>query len=100
MDAGRRTAGSQHVNGPPTDTALDLVGSARRVAMGEATLAGPAGVRVEQTVPPGADRITRTLLRLTKNGRWECDCRTAGELARHVDVSTLVAGPNAGASRP
>ena len=100
MDAGRRTAGSQHANGPPTDTALDLVGSARRVAMGEATLAGPAGVRVEQTVPPGADRITRTLLRLTKNGRWECDCRTAGELARHVDVSTLVAGPNAGASRP
>jgi hypothetical protein len=94
MNARRRSGGSQQANRPPAETALDLIESARRVIIGEATLAGPDGVRVEQTVPPGADRITRTLLRLTKNGRWECDCRTADELARHVDVSTLVAGPS------
>jgi hypothetical protein len=97
MDAERRMAGSQPANGTPADTVLDLVESARRVIVGEATLAGPDGVRVEQTVPPGADPITRTVLRLTKNGRWECDCRTADELARHVDLSTLVAGPGGGA---
>jgi len=76
----------------PGGTARDLVESARRVVVGEATLTGPDGVRVEQTAPAGADRITRTVLRLTRNGRWECDCRTADQLAEHVDLSTLVAG--------
>jgi len=91
----RRPAGGQQASPPPVDTALDLAESARRVVMGEATLAGPDGVRVEQTVPPGADRVTRTVLRLTKNGRWEADCRTVDELARHIDVSKLVARPGA-----
>jgi len=91
----RRLAGGQQASPPPVDTALDLAESARRVVMGEATLAGPDGVRVEQTVPPGADRVTRTVLRLTKNGRWEADCRTVDELARHIDVSKLVARPGA-----
>ncbi len=99
MDARVWMARSDQASRPPADTALDLLKSARRVITGEATLTGPDGVRVEQTVPPGADRITRTLLRLTRNGRWECDCRTADELARHVDLSTLVTGPSDGTPR-
>jgi hypothetical protein len=96
IDAGRGLAGTQPTTRPPVETVLGLAKSARRVLTGEAILAGPDGVRVEQTVPPGANRITRTLLRLTRNGRWECDCWTADELARYVDVSALVAGPAAG----
>jgi von Willebrand factor type A domain len=88
-----QAAGTQRGR-PPADTALDLTESARQVIMGEATLIGPDGARVEQTVPAGAERITRTLLRLTRNGRWECDCRTAGELAQYIDISTLVAAPS------
>jgi hypothetical protein len=94
MDARMWMVRSDQAGRPQADTALDLLTSARRVIAGEATLTGPDGVRVEQTVPPGADRITRTLLRLTRSGRWECDCRTADELARHVDLSTLVTRPS------
>ncbi len=92
MEAERRMAGSVLGRGPSVDTVLDLATSARRVVLGELILSGPDGVRVEQTVPPGGDRATRTVLRLTRNGRWVCDCRTAGELAGHADVAALVAG--------
>jgi von Willebrand factor type A domain len=90
-EAQRRLAGSPLADRPPTGTVLDLLASARRVVLGQLTLAGPDGVRVEQTAPSGADPLTRTVLRLTRNGRWECDCRTLDELAQHVDISTLVA---------
>jgi hypothetical protein len=87
----RRIAGSRLASWPPTSTVLGLLLSARLITNGEAVLTGPGGVRVEQTAPPGGDPNRRTVLRLTRRDHWICDCRTATELAAHVEVDSLAA---------
>jgi hypothetical protein len=64
----------------PSKTVLDLLTAARRVVAGEVGLVGPTGVRVEQE---------SSVLRLIQPDRTTRECRTATELARHVDLSTL-----------
>jgi hypothetical protein len=100
IDAERRMAGSRLATWSGTDPVLGLLAAARRVVTGDLTLTGPGGVRVEQTAPPGADPISRTVLRLTRNGRWVRDCHTAEELARHVDLATLRANLDPEPDRP
>jgi hypothetical protein len=87
----RRIAGFRLASWPPTSTVLGLLGSARLVTNGEAVLTGPGGIRVEQTAPPDGDPNRRTVLRLTRRDHWICDCRTAAELAAHVEVDSLAA---------
>jgi hypothetical protein len=57
-------------------------------------LVGPGGMRVEQvTVVWRGQRgagVPRRMLRLTRAGRLVGEYRTVEELARYVDLSTLV----------
>jgi hypothetical protein len=107
-DTERRMAGSRFADWPPTPTALDLLAAARRVTTGDSVLTGPEGVRVEQAALTDQDGTTRTLLRVTRNGRSVRDCTTVEELARHVDLSSLAGepgedpgeDPGGGADRP
>jgi hypothetical protein len=94
-DTERRMAGSRLAEWPPTATVLDLLAAARRVTTGDISLIGPDGVRVEQAALTDREGITRTLLRLTRNGRPVCECQTVEELARHVDLSALAEDPTA-----
>ena len=68
---------------------LSLLTAARRIVAGEVALVGPAGVRVEQGTRVGPDGRPRHILRLTGRDRLVRECRTAGELARHVDLASL-----------
>ena len=92
----RRMAGLRFSGWPPTATVLELIAGARRVAAGESALVGPAGVRVEQAVATGGDGSRRPVLRLTRDGRRVCDCPTVRELARHVDLASLLHDPRQG----
>jgi hypothetical protein len=64
----------------PSEVVLKLLTTARRVVAGEVALVGPKGVRVEQA---------SSGLRLIHPDRTTRECRSANELARHVDLSTL-----------
>ena len=58
-------------------------------APGSPTRAAGAGVRVEQCARVGPDGRPRHVLRLTGRDRLVRECRTTGELARHVDLTSL-----------
>ena len=93
IESERRMTHSALDRWPPTATVLDLLSAARRVTSGDATLVGPGGIRVEQTVLRTPDG-PRTLLRLSRSDgpvvhRW-----TAEELARDVDLETLAEDPH------
>ena len=93
IESERRMTHSALDRWPPTATVLDLLSAARRVTSGDATLVGPGGIRVEQTVLRTPDG-QRTLLRLSRSDgpvvhRW-----TAEELARDVDLETLAEDPH------
>jgi hypothetical protein len=76
---------------PPSATTLMLLGRAKRVTLGRVKLVGPNGVSVEQvTVVWNDGNPPRQVLRLRRHGRFVGDDRTVQELARHVDVATLV----------
>jgi hypothetical protein len=50
-----------------------------------------AGWRVERvTVTRVPDGVPEQVFRVTWKGYWQADCATTGEVARHVDLSTLV----------
>ena len=50
-----------------------------------------AGWRVERaTVICGPDGRPKQVLRVSWQGYWQADCATTGEVAAHVDLSTLV----------
>jgi len=83
---------------PPTTTVLDLVSAARRVTSGDAALVGPGGIRVEQTVLR-TQHGPRTLLRLSRNGTPVLHRWTVEELARDVDLTTLMEDPRWDPSR-
>ncbi len=74
---------------PSPDAVLSLLTAARRIVAGEVALVGPAGVRVEQDTRVGPDGRPRHILRLTGRDRLVRECRTTGELARHVDLTSL-----------
>jgi hypothetical protein len=80
LEAERRLAGARLDAAVPSDTVLDLLAVARRVTAGERALVAPSGVRVEHR-----DGV----LRVTGPDGIVRECRTAAELARHVDPETL-----------
>jgi hypothetical protein len=73
----------------------------RRVATSEVAQVRQLHNLAEAMVSPGGYRVQRILvhrslrrpprphLRVTWRGRWIADCRTAAEVARHVDLATL-----------
>ena len=89
IETERRLAGANLGGGPSSDAVLGLLTAARRIVAGEVALVGPAGVRVEQGTRIGPDGRPRHVLRLTGRDRLVLECRTAGELARHVDLASL-----------
>lgn len=88
-DTERRFADSSLSAWRPSDTVLDLLAGARRMATGTGVLAGPAGVRVEHALRTGPDGTSHSVLRLTRDGHPVCECGSVAELARHVDPATL-----------
>jgi hypothetical protein len=78
---------------PSSAAVLSLLTAARRIVAGEVALVGPAGIRVEQGTRIGPDGRPRHILRLTGRDRLVRECRTAGELARHVDLASLTPEP-------
>ncbi|MFL6130270.1 MAG: VWA domain-containing protein [Mycobacteriales bacterium] len=89
IETERLLSGAELGASPPPATVLSLLTAARRIVAGEVALVGPAGVRVEQRTRVGPDGRPRPVLRLTGRDRSVRECRTAGELARHVDLATL-----------
>ena len=80
IETERRLAGAHIGSSAPSEVVLRLLTTARRVVAGEVALVGPKGVRVEQA---------SSVLRLIHPDRTTRECRSANELARHVDLSTL-----------
>ncbi len=76
---------------PPADTTLMLLRRAKRVTLGRVKLVGPDGVSVEQVTLTGkhGERPIQ-YLRLRHYGHHVGNYRTVDELARHVDLATLV----------
>jgi hypothetical protein len=76
---------------PPAHTTVMLLRRAGQVALGRVKLVGPDGVSVEQVTLTGkrAGPPVR-YLRLRHYGHRVGDYRTVEELARHVDLATLV----------
>ncbi len=89
IDSERRLTGADLGASPSPAAVLTLLTAARRIVAGEVALVGPAGVRVEQCTRVGPDGRPRHILRLTGRDRLVRECRTAGELARHVDLASL-----------
>jgi hypothetical protein len=89
IDTERVLSGADLGASPSPAAELSLLISARRIVAGEVALVGPAGVRVEQGIRIGPDGRPRPVLRLTGRDRSVRECRTAGELARHVDLASL-----------
>ena len=75
---------------PPRASQLALLARARRVMVGDVALVGPGGARVEQVEVTWPGQPARRLLRLTVAGRHVGDYRSVDELARRVDLSTLI----------
>jgi hypothetical protein len=80
IETERRLTGTQMGGTAPSEVVLRLLTTARRVVAGEVALVGPAGVRVEQA---------SSTLRLIHPDRTTRECRSATELARHVDLDSL-----------
>jgi hypothetical protein len=82
LDTERRMEGIQ-IGGAtaPSDVTIKLLTTARRVVSGEVALVGPTGVRVEQA---------SSVLRLIHPDRTTREYRSANELARHLDLNTLL----------
>jgi len=80
IETERRMEGVQMGATAPSEVTLKLLTTARRVVSGEVALVGPAGVRVEQA---------SSVLRLIHPDRTTREYRSANELARHLDLSTL-----------
>jgi len=60
-----------------------------------------AGWRVERaTVSCGPAGLPQQVFRVSWKGYWQADCATTGEVADHVDLSTLVPTGWAGARIP
>lgn len=76
-------------NWPPRSVQLDLLQSAERVTVGIVHLRGPEDVTVEQVTYTDKLGYQRRVLRLRRHGVVVRDFRSAEELARHVDLSTL-----------
>lgn len=50
-----------------------------------------AGWRVERvTLTPGDDGVREEVFRVSWRGYWQADCTSTAEVARHVDLATLV----------
>lgn len=80
IETERRLVGVQMGASAPSEVTLKLLTTARRVVAGEVALVGPAGERVEQA---------SSGLRLIHPDRTTRECRSANELARHLDLDTL-----------
>jgi hypothetical protein len=86
---------------PPADTTLMLLRRAERVTLGRVKLVGPDGVSVEQVTLTGKQGGPPVrFLRLRHHGRHVGDYRTVEQLARHVDLATLVEELPPPAERP
>jgi hypothetical protein len=75
---------------PPADEVRELVHRVRRVHLGEIGLRGPDGVTVDVLSYVDGMGIAREVFRTMQGGVVVRECRTAEELARLVDVDTLV----------
>jgi hypothetical protein len=75
---------------PPTGLRHELVYRVKRVHLGEARMRGPNGEVVD--VISYADKLgyLRRVYRLTRHGVFIGEYKTPEELARHVELATLV----------
>ncbi len=54
------------------------------------TMVSAAGWRVERVVREVPGRGPSMMLRVSWKGFWQADCETSDDVARYVDLSTLV----------
>jgi len=85
----RLLSGAELGPSPPAAAVLELLTAARRIVAGEVALVGPAGVRVKQRTRIDPDGRPRHVLQVSSRDRLVRECRTTGELARHVDLASL-----------
>lgn len=86
-----RTRALRLADRPPSETTLMLLERAERVTLGRVKLISPGGVSVKQVTVSWHDgRPPHHVLRLRRHGQHVGDYRSVDELARHVDLSTLV----------
>jgi hypothetical protein len=74
---------------PPRSVQVSLLRSAEQVTQGLVHLTGPGGVTVEHVTYADKLGYPRKVLRLHRNGIFIRDFRTAEELAKEVDLTTL-----------
>jgi len=79
------------VNWPPAETTAMLLRRAEQVTLGRVKLVGPDEVSPDQVTLIGKREGTPIrYLRLRHHGHHVGDYRTVEELARHLDLATLV----------
>jgi hypothetical protein len=87
----RRARSLRVADWPPVVTTLMLLERTRRVTLGDVALVGPGGVRIEQVTLTGKSGGPPVrYLRLRRHGSYVGDYRTVEQLAKQIDISTLV----------